>query len=539
MANTTKTPILPDKVKDKNEIIESDTVETVEPLENIEEQKIVTTNLPTDFSQVKPKRDILTTLWVCFLAITFLSFAFFLITFVTFTYSGMNSEAFVRGVSVHNIDLSGLTLSEAKAVLTKHISENTPEYLTLVHDDYETSILTSSLEIENNLDNTLEKALNYGKDSNFLENGLDICYAFFKNQNYDLDIIFNRDFLFDTLEDISPKLPTTVIQSSCYLEDTELLIYKGSPGNVVNSKSMFAIIETSIKEVTLSSEPIRLLTLIEDPIGIDIEHVYSQVYSDPQNASFTSEPYSFTPSKTGIDFAISIDEVKELLAEDKKEYSIPLKVLHPEITESQLGMEAFPNVLATYTTSYNQYDYDRTTNVKLSAEKIDGFVLMPGETFSYNNVVGARTIEAGYKEAPMYLNGEVVTGLGGGICQTTTTLYNAALYANLEIVSRTNHTFIPSYATASRDATVVYGAIDFEFKNNRDYPLKITTSVSNGKANVTIYGLSTDDDYDVEISSYQTGSSSTHIYSESYRILKKDGQVVEKELLCKDVYKKY
>ena len=88
---------------------------------------------------------------------------------------------------------------------------------------------------------------------------------------------------------------------------------------------------------------------------------------------------------------------------------------------------------------------------------------MPGETFSYNKTVGARTIKAGYKEAPVYMGGKVVDGIGGGICQVSSTLYNAILEANLEIVSRKNHYFITSYVSASRDATVSYGNIDFKW----------------------------------------------------------------------------
>ena len=164
---------------------------------------------------------------------------------------------------------------------------------------------------------------------------------------------------------------------------------------------------------------------------------------------------------------------------------------------------------------------------------------MPGETFSYNKVVGARTIEAGYKEALIYVSGEVVDGLGGGICQITSTLYNAVVYANLEIIQRSNHQFVPSYVTASRDATVVYGAIDFQFKNNRDYPIKIQCSVSNGIANFQIYGLKRESDYEVVISSYETGRTANAIYSEAYKILKQNGQEIKRELLSKDVYKRH
>ena len=137
------------------------------------------------------------------------------------------------------------------------------------------------------------------------------------------------------------------------------------------------------------------------------------------------------------------------------------------------------------------------------------------------------------------MSGEVVDGLGGGICQITSTLYNAVIYANLEIVERSNHQFVPSYVSASRDATVVYGSIDFKFKNNRNYPIKLVCSVSGGVANFQIFGMKTPDDYEVEISSYQTGTTATAIYSEAYKILKKNGQVVSRELLSKDTYKRH
>ena len=204
-----------------------------------------------------------------------------------------------------------------------------------------------------------------------------------------------------------------------------------------------------------------------------------------------------------------------------------------------IGTEAFPDLLSTFSTKYAASNKNRTTNLILAANKINGTVLMPGETFSYNKVVGARTIAAGYREAPIYVKGEVVDGVGGGICQITSTLYNAVVYANLEITQRTNHQFVPSYVTASRDATVVYGSLDFQFKNNRNYPIKLVCFVSNGVATFQIFGLRQDDDCEVQINSYETGRSSTAIYSEAYKILKKDGKIVGKELLSRDTYKRH
>lgn len=116
-----------------------------------------------------------------------------------------------------------------------------------------------------------------------------------------------------------------------------------------------------------------------------------------------------------------------------------MKITKPKVTTSQIGTEAFPDQLATFRTNYDGGDKDRTTNLQLACNKINGKVVMPNETFSYNKTLGARTAAAGYKNAKVYEAGQVVDGIGGGICQISTTLYNAVLRANLEIVERRNH----------------------------------------------------------------------------------------------------
>ena len=205
-------------------------------------------------------------------------------------------------------------------------------------------------------------------------------------------------------------------------------------------------------------------------------------------------------------------------------------------------MEAFPNLLGSWSTEYVN-NPDRTTNLKLAANKIDGTVVMPGEIFSYNKVVGKRTIAAGYKNAAIYQDGEVTDGLGGGICQISTTLYNAAIDAGMLIEERRNHMFVPSYADAGKDATVVSGSTDFKFENRRAYPIKIETSVKNGVAKVKIYGLRTNEDYDIYNLSLGTKvvkSTDSSLVVESYRVYKDDdGNIVRKDKLYTDTYKKH
>ena len=107
-------------------------------------------------------------------------------------------------------------------------------------------------------------------------------------------------------------------------------------------------------------------------------------------------------------------------------------------------------------------------------------------------MVGKRTIDAGYRAAPIYSGGKVVDDIGGGICQVSSTLYNAALLSNMSITNRSNHSFITSYADPGRDATVYYGAIDFKFKNTTNYPVKIVASTENGIEEVAMYGINVD-----------------------------------------------
>ena len=414
-----------------------------------------------------------------------------------------------------------------------------PKELTLIHDNkYKTTLSIEDLSINYDIENAVNQATQIGKDGNIFQNNIKTIKCLFSKENIDINFSLNEDFLKSDLEDASSKLPDKIIQSSCYIEDNNIIITKGRPGCIIDTEKTAEIIKKNIKNINLKDD-INIITYKENPNEIDIDAIYKEIHKDPVDAYYVQNPYRIYPSENGLDFAISLEDAKNLLNEDKDEYTIPLKVTYPKVTTSMIGTEAFPDLLSEFSTNYAVSNRNRTTNLILAANKINGLVLMPGETFSYNKIVGERTISAGYKEAPIYVEGRVENGIGGGICQITTTLYNAVLYANLEIVERSNHQFVPSYANASRDATVVYGAIDFKFKNNRDYPIKLTCSVENGIANFKIFGLKTNNDYEVVINSRITGSTSNAIYSEAYKTLKQNGNVVSTELLSKDTYKKH
>ena len=164
-------------------------------------------------------------------------------------------------------------------------------------------------------------------------------------------------------------------------------------------------------------------------------------------------------------------------------------------------------------------------------------------TFSFNGIVGPRTASRGYKAAAIYSDGTVVNDVGGGICQVVSTLYNAAIASNMDITERRNHSFLPTYVGPGYDATVVYGSQDFKFKNTRDYPIKVVASVEGGYCKVSIYGLKTDNEYDISIDTNiiktmpkKSAGGSTGYVVDSFRLVKQNGQVVSREKISRDTY---
>ena len=522
----------------KNSIIATKQVEKEEQkqISKIEESQEYYT--PNEFHTISPQKATLSTLGILgILAIIILIIV--AIAFSIFAVYNNTNKNIVSGISIKGINVSGLSSTQAKEKLENYLQENLPENIQLKHNDFETSIPLSSIEAKFDIDSAIQQALEIGKNGNMFQNTFETLKTLFIPVDIEPSFSMNEQLLIDALNDISTKLPDTVIESSYYIENNNLILTSGKEGNVVNINQMVSYIKNGIMNLTLKNRTLDIATSIKQPSKIKIEKIYEEVHKEAKDAYYTQNPFSVYPSENGLDFAISLEEASQMLEEEKEEYTIPLKILYPKVTTNMIGTEAFPDLLSSYSTNYNARDTDRTTNLKLAANKINGTVLMPGETFSYNQVVGARTIAAGYKEAPIYVQGQVVDGLGGGICQITSTLYNAVLYANLEIVERSNHQFVPSYVTASRDATVVYGSIDFKFKNNRNYPIKLICSVANGVASFQIFGLKTDNEYEVVISSYETGRTSNAIYSEAYKILKQNGQIVDKQLLSRDVYKRH
>ena len=433
--------------------------------------------------------------------------------------------------------------------------------ITLKLDEYTTTITPEQIEMKFDYADALNKAQNIAKTNNILIDNYQILKTNILKTNINMQITYNKEILSDMIKNINLEIPEAVKQVTYEINDDKLIITNGKSGIEVQEDKLEEQIIDNIKDQLKDViNDIKIPTKKVEAKKIDIEKIHDEIYKEAKDAYIEDEPFKLHVEENGLDFNISMEEAKRIISEEKEEYEIPLKITKPKVKTEDLGDKIFKQTLSKYTTIYDAGNKSRANNIALACKTINGTIILPGETFSYNKVLGNTTKEKGYQLGGAYVGGKVVKAYGGGICQVSTTLYNSVLYANLEIVERYNHSYAVSYVPAGRDATVSYGGKDFKFKNNRKYPIKIVANAKNGVVNISLKGIKEDKEYDIEISSsvlsttpfettYQDNNTLAEgkqkiiqkghngYKSKAYKIVKYNGKVISKTLLSSDTYK--
>ncbi len=481
---------------------------------------------------------------------------------IIFALMNINNKNILKGISILGIDVSDLTIEEAKKRINDAINQkfsNEKDSLVLKHGELEVSVNANTFNAKFDVDTAVAEAYNIGRGGNIVTNNYAILWHKFFQKEVEAKLHWDEEFMQTTISDTNSKMKDAVVEYSYYIEDKKLIVVKGKEGYVIKKEELQNQIIEQLENIHNPYQEIDIPVEKRKPNPINIEKIRNEIYKEPKDAYVERNPTKVHVEEDGIDFGISLEEAKKLIQEDKEEYEIPLKITQAKKKLSDLGEEAFSEQIATFSTIYDASARNRAHNVELATKKINGIIIRPGETFSYNKTVGSRTIEAGWKEGTAYIAGKVVPSVGGGVCQVSSTLYNTALLANLEITERTNHTFTVDYVAASRDATVYYGSLDFCFKNTRTYPIKIVATAQNGVCKISIYGIKEEVEYEVIIQSKITSYiNNTTIYkedptlaegkevveqigfngcrSEGYKILKHNGKIISQTLLSKDTY---
>ncbi|MGN8969116.1 VanW family protein [Intestinimonas sp. HCP28S3_D6] len=399
------------------------------------------------------------------------------------------------GTTAGGVELGGLTRDQVERRLDEDLKQRyTGKEITLQVDGTSQSYTVSGSVLDVDTSAVTDAACGLSQ-GNFFSRGWRLIQSLLGGNDIEVPLSYTQEGEAQVdalLTQIESELGGGVQETTWEVQGDQLVFHMGTPGRAFDlSNTKADILDAFAGE---SQEPLVLSTVTTDPADVDVEAVHDQVYAEVQNAALDKETFEITPSVTGLDFQTADAQAALKDAAWGSDVSVPLTVTEPTVSTESLKALLFRDVLGEASSSVSGSS-NRKSNVKLSASVCDGIILLPGEVFSYNNTTGSRTADKGYLPAPSYVGGKSTDEVGGGICQTSSTIYYAALNSNLKIVERHNHMFAVGYVPDGMDATVWYGASDFRFENDTDYPIKIVTSYKNSRLTVQIYGTKTDDLY--------------------------------------------
>lgn len=330
-----------------------------------------------------------------------------------------------------------------------------------------------------------------GRTGNPLARMWDVVKAFIGKNEAQIAAQVDEDGMEKALEEIASQALTEPVEPTWEVGTDSITIHAGKPGVNFDTKAVREKMDEKIR--LMDFEPYEVSTELSETPAIDIDKIAAEAIGEGTSATVDkTDGKTIIPEKPGVQF--DVEEARSIIGDGSAEsYTIPATVTPAKVTAEELKEVLFRDTLAQASTNLDEGNVPRTNNVRLASASINGTILNPGDEFSYNGVVGERTEARGYKPAGAYVNGQVVDEFGGGVCQPSSTLYMAVLRADLEVTERHNHSFTVAYTPLGEDATVDYGNLDFRFKNDTDYPIKIVAEQTNGQMIMTIIGTKTTD----------------------------------------------
>jgi len=423
----------------------------------------------------------------------------------------LNNPMVYSGVYLDGASLEGLDRVElSKYIDNKYNIDLSSLQLSVYHKDYPLTVRFDELGARIDREYILNKVYSMGREGNLFKRLADI-YRLRKNHaRLETEVFINQQSLDRIINQIYENTYIASESPALILLENEVLISSGKPGYTIDRDLLK---ERIIKQISKLESgivivPVKKILLVK----IEADAMYNKIIREPKNASIILvngeieiEPEVIGRKLDKAEFLSLIAEMEAKSANYPIELKLPVDFIEPELTAEKIKSSLLSDVLSTYSSEFTtetENDKNRAINIRLAVEAINGTVLFPGETFSFNEIVGQRTSQKGYHPANIYTENGITTGVGGGICQVSSTLYNAALKANLEITERNPHIYMVAYVPLGRDATVSYGTQDLKFKNNTKWPVKINGLVtSDNKVEFSITGTNENPSLEVVVQS--------------------------------------
>ena len=260
----------------------------------------------------------------------------------------MGKDIIAPNIYLGSINIGGLTKDEAKEKIAKRYEEKSNKEIKAVLKDYEQIIKPEMVEFNADINKLVDLAYMEGRNGNIIENNYTIISRYFNKKNLEISYNINEELMQKLLEEIAGKIPEKVKEPSYNVDGTKLFVYPGMKGNEVNKLSLREKIVSIMKDIDKISDEDLKITIpvdIKQPNNIDIEKIHNEIYEKPENATYNEQTKELKLDKDGLDFAISMDEAKNMLKEKKEEYIIPLRKVKAEITYDKLGKDIFPDLL--------------------------------------------------------------------------------------------------------------------------------------------------------------------------------------------------
>lgn len=490
---------------------------------------------------------------VLLLCIIFISLIFSLIN--------LGNDKILPNVSIGDINLSNLTKEQAITQLQNNFTlPDVDSTIDIVVNGQKYTVPFTNLGLVANYEQMAQSAYDIGRSGNLITNNYKILFTYILGCKITPDYVINDDIFDKLLVTLKEGIDETKTDDTYTIDDKYITISKGNEGiSLDTAKLKQDIINQYVSQTTGTITATIQNTM---PNKVNLDALYTQVHKDMVNAEAITQNDTIVYKEHVDGITFKLDEAKFLYENSSEQtIKIPLIITKATVTTDQVIDNGFKDTLATYTTKYKESEKNRTVNVKQAAKNINGTILMPGQEFSFNKTVGERTTANGFKVATVYSANQLAQGIGGGICQVSSTLYNSVLLADLNIVERKNHQLTVAYVPLGQDATVAYGSIDFRFTNSRTQPIKIEAEGKNGVLTISILGTKEASDKGKEIviktvtnssKAYTTKKINDNTMNEGkqlvvqngaygytvsvYKIVKADGVEISNTFLHKDTY---
>ncbi len=463
-----------------------------------------------------------------------------------------------NGIYIGDVAVGGMSAQDAGLAVSDYYNDSLTKVITLRHGDVEESLDLSELGAAVDVEKTMDRAYNTARSGNIFKRLKEIIQI--KNEGLTLPPILacDENAVAAAIKRIADLVDQPGHDMELAVGENELTITRGVEGYRVYQPAVLKeFLETAL---TLTSNIFTIELEAIKPTIPDASALYDELCGEAVDASYKIENQRLVITDEKVGIAFDKEAAQAIIdATDDSVIVIPIQTTLPNVTAEQIKADLFSDQLGYYSTKYNAGDVSRSHNVALASQKINEVVLAPGDVFSYNETVGPRTTERGFRVANVYVGNRVEPGVGGGICQVSSTLYNAVVLADLKIETRTNHSLPVTYVPLGRDATVSYGSIDFKFSNNTQAPIKIVASAGGGINKIAIYGTKENKNKTIEISSQCIATSAPRLVQKedpnlpegtveveqkgangstynTYKITKENGKVVKSEFLAKSTY---